>query len=422
MGMARVAGGGLPGRRRARPFLRALLAVVLGAPALQIRASDTEAGFRWAVGLYRDQDKLLPAAVHYAHTNESPDGGRIRHEAWTREDGTLFKAAAEQTTAAGSELSEYSLDDGTVYFHFHRKSRRQPDGGLRVEEERKYWAAGDLVRWTRRSATFPPGAEPDLRRTPMDTRSLINLSNDDRRVDLVTDAAHRICVGLKEAFPPEHDPAAGAAPEWKRIRLIKGTASPDGRYQFAWSPNEPAVDWSAYADEDGEFTSDEGKPLTNYVADLQTHRIAGATLGRHFGTRQRYNHRACQAAWSPDASIFVEITTAKWEYTGCCVGRLSDGKVIGCIDLGKPAEKSAANFLAANKDRAWRKNQGRFTTQIGDVEVKNDGTISLTVSGEIPKAPAPDSSYEVRVTFRLSATAKGLQLTPVGAAKPPSRE
>ncbi|HYR57853.1 MAG TPA: hypothetical protein VEO95_04460, partial [Chthoniobacteraceae bacterium] len=309
-------------------------------------------------------------------------------------------------------------DNGGNYFVFRRTTKRQPDGATRVEEERKYWSQFEVVRWTRRSATFSAGAEPNMTKVPMTMRSLINLSGDDRRSDQLTEAAEKVYAEAR-AFPPEHDPAAGADAEWQRVKLIKGTLSPNGRYQLAWGPNEKVIDWSKFADEQaGDFMSDTETNLTNYIADLETHRIAGRTLGVHFGTRHRYNHRDCDVAWSPDSTFFAELTTDKWEYTGFCAGQVKDGKVTGCVDLAKPAIAAAGKFLVAKKDGAWRKHHGKLDIQFGDVEVADNGAIAFKMYGQIPKSDLPDDNLELLGHLRLTASQKGLQLVPSGFAYP----
>src|SRR6266853_5266372 len=107
-----------------RVFASSFLLVICA--AAQERPADPEAGFRAVVAMVRNQEHLMPRAVHYAHRDEEAGGAAVRREAWTLEDGTLLKSAIEKIDASGSELTEYSIDDnGGNYFVFRHTTKRQ---------------------------------------------------------------------------------------------------------------------------------------------------------------------------------------------------------------------------------------------------------------------------------------------------------
>jgi hypothetical protein len=100
---------------------------------------------------------------------------------------------------------------------------------------------------------------------------------------------------VPSGFPPKND---------TKYRLIRRTASPNGRYALGWAPNENKFRWEDYAEETGagslfpdynsldQKTSPEVGSL-NYLVDLTTHKILGRTCANYEGTRASYNHRQC---------------------------------------------------------------------------------------------------------------------------------
>ena len=179
------------------------------------------------------------------------------------------------------------------------------------------------------------------------------------------------------------------------------------------------VNWDDYKDEsfdDGSYSADaattagarERQPV-NYLVDLGTRKILGTTGCTHFGTRSRYNHITCSVVWSPDCATFVQVTSDKWSYNECRVGRIADApKLVGTADLGEAAEISADAFLTARK-RPKHEDDGSIDLAVG--KVTNDGTIHLRLWSQSPSVPNKgEVYYELDEQFRLHNTPKGLRL------------
>jgi hypothetical protein len=178
----------------------------------------------------------------------------------------------------------------------------------------------------------------------------------------------KIASALTQAGPPEFDPFAGVTGDSAKYRAIHDSASPDGRYAVALGFTKD-IDWDGFKDsdfpgtystngwqpDDGTADSEYGK-IVNYLVDLTTRRILGTTNGDYYGTRQRYNHDQCSITWSPNSRTFVEVTNWKWGYNRCSAAKIAGaGKLLGPVDLGKYAEKTAQSFLATQESKIPRK-------------------------------------------------------------------
>ena len=217
---------------------------------------------------------------------------------------------------------------------------------------------------------------------------------------------------MQTGGPPAEDPFADAkGGDRARFRVINGSASPDGRYAIAIGFAQP-VDWEGdyldteFATEGKVYTADEeeDKGLRNYVVELVTGRILGETGCKFFGTRRGYNHRECSVAWSPDSTWFVELTEVKWGYVACHAGHIVAGpKLLGCPDVGKFAEKTAATFLAGRKSKRRLRDS---SIAITSVSVDNSGVIELTLLGQQAggeRKGEVDFSTDQRLRLRPSA-------------------
>jgi hypothetical protein len=219
-----------------------------------------------------------------------------------------------------------------------------------------------------------------------------------------------IAEGLQKTGPPDRDPAAGIKGDSEKYRIVERTASPDGRFAVALGFTDKKIDWEDYKDESrpgSYFDNDlyEDESLLNYVVDLRTRRILGKTGCRYFGTRPRYNHRECFVSWSLDSATFVQLTTDKWNYVACYAGRLATGpKLVGPVNVGKEAERSAFAFLAIHKNATYRKHGRQISIAISVSELTNDGVISLDVSGQVPKSFESDDSFSLTERIRLHIT------------------
>ncbi len=388
-----------------RVLLSILFAGALGALAADARAasaSETDAQVKALGQRYNQVEAQLARSLHYQKKETAGDGATTTEQAWFNGGGDLLKVATERSDAAGGrELTEWialSFDNPQLgLFVLNRKESPLPEGGgTGIEESRKYYGyAGDgngvLIRELRKSAKFRAGESLDTVKTP---NTVVDLARQPK-LDPSTGAGERalrefllrpgeIAEALQKAGPPAADPFAGDGGDRERFRVIRGSASPDGRYAVAIGFTKP-VNWEE-GYRDAEFTDaqiytadEDDEDLRNYVVELITGRILGETGCKFFGTRHSYNHRECSVSWSPDSTWFVELTEVKWGYVACRAGHIVAGpKLLGCPDVGKFAEKAAATFLAGRSKRRLRDS----SIAISEVSVNNDGVIELTLLGQ----------------------------------------
>jgi hypothetical protein len=388
---------------------------------------------------YKQVEDQLGRSIHYIRKTESLyDGGTTIEQAWFNGADDLIKVAVERIDSSGRELTEYfapdfdNADDGM--FILTRKETAQPDGTIQVDESRRYFRDdGELIRELRKSARFKPGESTDTVRVP---NVAVDVSKEPK-VNATQQAAYdffskpgKIAAALKEAGPPDVDPFASVKGDSDKFRVIHGTASPDGRYAIALGFTREKIDWEQLkdssnpatyfaedyiSDEAGAVDSENGK-LLNYVVDLTTGHILGETGCAFFGTKSNYNYRACGVSWSPDSKNFVQLTSEKWNYVSCRAGRISAGpKLVGTVDLGKYAEKSASSYLKTHK-------HGKYegSIDIGIDNVTDDGIISLTIYGQEASGDRKgELDFSVAEKLRLREAPSGLRLETVSVRNAP---
>ena len=357
---------------------------------------------------YARDDARLSSCVRY---ERKKDG--LHEQMWELETGDVLKIARETRSENSDVLEEFSIDQFTPYFVF-RKTTERKEGVARVTEERTYSANFNLIEKTRRTADFPAGAAAEIpAKAPLEKVDLKSLSGDERCGARDNEAAGTLMDELHDPKLVVFDPAKDAPAEWKRIKLVEQSLSPDGRYALAITPDKNEFNWNEFSmksPRDFQITSEGVTPL-NFIAGLRTHTIVGRTLGEYFGTKQSYGHFACIMAWSPDSQYFIQLMTAKWTYDGCCIGRINEGKVDAMENLGEAAEKKAKQFLVAGKDRAYRRHKDKMEIALHAPQVGNDGIGSIDVVFQVPKSTEDDTLVEVSVRFRL----KGNKLEILGA-------
>ena len=121
---------------------------------------------------YSEVEGQLDRSVCYASRDEKGDS----EQAWFNGSDDLIKVAVESRNGTERQLTEYfALDFENDYdgmFMLMRKETPAPDGGVQVEESRKYFGQGKnggngiLIRELRKSARFKPGEPTDTVHTP----------------------------------------------------------------------------------------------------------------------------------------------------------------------------------------------------------------------------------------------------------------
>jgi hypothetical protein len=166
-------------------------------------------------------------------------------------------------------------------FMLVRKETPAPDGGVQVEESRKYFGEeksggnGVLIRELRKSARFKPGEPTDTVHTPNVTVDLGKKSNQPTEDELreMLNAPTSMAQELRKGAP-EFDPFADVKGDSDKYRVIHGSASPDGRFAIALGFAREPVDWDAEYDKETESYFPQGEDgIRNYVVDLAQKKI-----------------------------------------------------------------------------------------------------------------------------------------------------
>ena len=114
---------------------------------------------------YRQVEDQLARSIRYTSKEESGGATIVRRE-WCNGAEDLIKIAVERTDASGRELTEYIPHDLDTDFGWEglfmltRKETSSPDGGMQVEESRKYFGETDddkdqVIRELRKSISNP---------------------------------------------------------------------------------------------------------------------------------------------------------------------------------------------------------------------------------------------------------------------------
>lgn len=409
------------------------LLLILALEAKASAATQNDEVVKALIQQYQQVEAQLDRSVRYSRKT-GPEGDTTIERAWYNGAGDPIKVAVEHIRSAGRELTEYfslDFDDQGAMFVLTRKETSQPGGGTQIDESRQYFGNdGKLVRELRKSGSFKPGEALDTVRFPNTAVDLSKQPKDDRPEEQRAVAEYdflsepeKIASALTQAGPPEFDPFAGVTGDSAKYRVIHDSASPDGRYAVALGFTKN-IDWEGFQDSDfpGTYSANGWQPddstpdseygnIVNYLVDLTTRQILGITNGDYYGTRQRYNHDQCTVTWSPDSRTFVEVTNWKWGYNRCSAAKISSaGKLLGPVDLGKYAQKTAQSFLATRKGQKY---QGSVDISVSTVT--NAGVVNLTILGQGTSGDHKgDVFFSLDESVRVRETPSGLQLETVG--------
>ena len=186
---------------------------------------------------YGQVEDQLARSIRYTSKDES-SGATTLSQAWFNGADDLIKLAVESRNGAQRELTQYfALDFENDYdgmFMLKRKETPAPDGGVQVEESRKYFGEGKtggngvLIRELRKSAHFKPGESTDTVRTPNVTVDLGKKSNQPTEDELreMLNAPTNTAEELRKGAP-DFNPFADVKGDSDKYRVIHGSASPD---------------------------------------------------------------------------------------------------------------------------------------------------------------------------------------------------
>jgi len=414
-----------------RDTLISLSVVVIGICAVtcsEAAALSVEEQVKMLAARYGQVEDQLGRSIRYTIRDESSGATTVR-QAWFNGADDLIKLAVESRDGAKRELTEYfALDFENDYdgmFMLMRKETPAPDGGMQVEESRKYFGEGKrggnglLIRELRKSAHFKPGESTDTVRTPNVTVDLGKKSNQPTEDELreilnaPTNAAEELRKGA-----PEFDPFADVKGDSDKYRVIHGSASPDGRFAIALGFAGEPVDWDAdYDKETASYYAEGDEGIRNYVVDLAQKKILGQTGAAWPGTRRRYNHPECVVTWSPDSSLFVQLLANKWSSDDCVAGKIVSGpKFVGAVNLLKPLSPKIYAFIKKPFDRE----EGGALSFYNE-KVTNDGAADMEAAEyESSGDRKGDTNFRVNVRLRVRETPHGLSIEGVNMRRLPN--
>ena len=380
---------------------------------------------------YEQVEAQLDRSVRYAGQNDNGES----YQAWFNGSDDLIKLKVESNNGGQHQLTEYfALDFENDYdgmFMLVRKEMPAPDGGVQVEESRKYFGQSKnggngntlLIREQRKNAHFKPGESTDTVHTPnvmVDVSKKANQPTEEQLRE-VLNAPTNLAEGLKN-HAPEAVPFANVKGDSDKYRVIRGTASPDGRFAIALgSANE--VDWDAavdtdFPDEKAYRLEDEEDKARNYVVDLAQKKILGETGAVWTGTRRRYNHPECDVWWSPDSSFFVQLLANKWASDDCVAGKIANGpKLVGTVNLMKVLTPKVYAVVHKHFD------PDGYPLSFYDQKMTNDGAVEMKAAEYISGGERKgDSEFVVGIRLRLHETSKGLGIENVNIRRLPNEE
>lgn len=414
-----------------RNTLIALRVVVIGICALassRAAAMSVEEQVKTLAARYGQVEDQLARSIRYTSKDESGGATTVK-QVWFNGADDLIKVAVESRDGAKRELTEYlALDFQNDYdgmFMLVRKETPAPNGGVQVEESRKYFGEGKeggnglLIRELRKSVQFKPGESTDTVRAPNVTVDLGKKSNQPTEDELreILNAPTNMAEELRKGAP-KLDPFAEVKGDSDKYRVIHGSASPDGRFAIALGFKREPVDWDALYDKETEsyYTEDE-EGIRNYVVDLAQKKILGETGAAWPGTRRSYNHPECVVTWSPDSSVFVQLLANKWASDDCVAGKIVSGpKFVGAVNLLKPLSPKVYAFVKKPLDR-----EEGGALSFWKEKVTNDAAVDMEAAEYVPAGHRKgDTNFRVSVRLRLRETPQGLSIEGVKMRRLPN--
>jgi hypothetical protein len=391
-------------------------------------ALSVEEQVKMLAARYGQVEDQLGRSIRYTSKDESSGATTVR-QAWFNGADDLIKLAVESHNGNERELTEYfALDFENDYdgmFMLVRKETPAPDGRVQVEESRKYFGEGKsggngvFIRELRKSARFKSGEPTDTVHTPNVTVDLTKKANQPSEDQLreILNAPTKMAEELRKGAP-ELDPFANLKGDSDKYRVIRGSASPDGRFAIALGFAREPVDWdSEYDKETKNYYAEDEEGVRNYVVDLAQKKILGETGAAWPGTRRRYNHPECIVTWSPDSSFFVQLLANKWSSDDCVAGKIVSGpKFVGAVNLLNPLSPKIYAFVKKRFDRE----EGGALSFYND-KVTNDGAVAMEAAEYEPSGDRKgDTNFRVNVRLRLRETPRGLSIEGVNMRRLPN--
>ena len=407
--------------------------IIIGICALACSAAgalSVDEQVRMLAARYGQVEDQLARSIRYTSKDESSGVTTVR-QAWFNGADDLIKLAVESRDGAKRELTEYfALDFENDYdgmFMLMRKEMPAPDGGVHVEESRKYFGEGKrggnglLIRELLKSANFKPGESTDTVRTQNVVVDLTKNANQPTENELreMLNAPTKMAEELRKGAP-EFDPFVDVKGDSDKYRVIRGSASPDGRFAIVLGFAREPVDWDTEYDKESESYYAEGDEcIRNYVVDVAQKKILGETGAPWAGTRRRYNHPECVVTWSPDSSFFVQLLANKWSSDDCVAGKIVSGpRFVGAVNLLKALSAKIYAFVKKPFDRE----EGGALSFYNE-KVTNDGAVDMEAAEyESSGERKGDTNFRVNVRLRLRETPQGLSIEGLKVRRLPNEQ
>src|SRR5206468_9093911 len=270
---------------RVRKDILIRLWILIGIPMLACSASgalSVDEQVKMLAERYRQVEDQLARSIRYTSKDESGGATTVRQE-WYNGAEDLIKATVERNDASGRELTEYIPHDlGSDFgwrglFLLTRKETPAPDGGMQVEESRKYFGEteegnGQLIRELRKSARFKSGEPTDTVHVP---NMVVDLSKQNKAEggaeEFGLGEPHELSPALRKVGPPQFfDPFANVQGDSAKYRVIHGSVAPDGRFAIAMALPPEQSNWDALHEDENYFYENGARDyeLPNYIIDL----------------------------------------------------------------------------------------------------------------------------------------------------------
>ena len=288
---------------------------------------------------------------------------------------------------------------------------QQADKTWRISEI--HYSEGSLLEMLR--TTYPDGAQSKAEATPA-------ASNSTARAALQA-AVQASSKGESTAASKASSPGVSkASPKsTAQYEIVKGTASPDGRYALAWGVKGVA-DLKKLLKSGAEVDTDK---LENYILDTTTGTPVTTLAEASFYTTANgdaVSDADLAAAWSPASdTVVVNYYAGKWGNVFLRAYGIADGAVKGNTEIQPELEKQANAFLAKKYGAKHRKVKDDLIFYHSNLAAEKGGGYSIVASTGLLKNADHEDELGAHMRVRFQAAAEGDAVkSKIVAVEPPT--
>ena len=304
-----------------------------------------------------------------------------------------IKKRADDEGDEGFALVNVTFTDSGKKREIRFGFEQQPEKTWRISEI--HYSEGSLLQMLRDA--YPDGAQSKAQATPAAATSKARAASQA--------AAEASSQGGSPAISKASSPAAskGSRQATSQYEIIKGTASPDGRYALAWGVKGLADVKNALNGGDID-----GDKLENYIIDTTTGKAITTVAEGAFYTDAEGNaaRRAeMSTAWSPSSDIVVvNYYAGKWGNVFLRAYGIADGAVTGASEIQPELEKQANAFLAKKYGAKYKKVKDDLIFYHSKLGAEKAGDYSIVAStGLLKNADQEDElGAHMRVRFQVA--------------------